>query len=185
MEDIHIPDIQEQGIEKHKREFSKDYLEYYFVIPANTKKIHFTYFNSIKEQLEPVTISTAYKLKTTASQEVDLNPKDSGFRKLKKYLLIALVILFLVMLIIKKDKFYLILFIITLFLLVRFFMPHSKICVSEGAKLYILPIEQSTVGTIIDERKELPILYKYGHYYKIEYSPGVIGWIKDSDVCKN
>ena len=185
LEDMHIPDITEQGLEKFKRKFSETVAEYYFVVPAETEKITFRYFNSIKGQLEPVTISTTYRMKTTAAQEVDLNPKDSSFTKLKKYLLISLALFFLIMLIIKRDIFYLIIFSITIYALIKFFMPHDRVCVSEGAKLYILPISNSTVGTVIDKRKELPILYRYGDYYKIEYTPGLIGWIKESDVCKN
>ena len=185
LEDMKIPGIKEQGLEKLNRNFSKSVIEYYFVIPAKTEEISFSYFNSIKEQLESIKISTSYKMKTTAAQEVDLNPKDSSFTKLKMYLLISLAIFFLIMLILKRDKFYLIIFAITVYALVKFFMPHDEVCVSEGAKLYILPIPQSTVGTILDEKKELPILYRYGNYYKIEYKPGLIGWIKESDVCKD
>ena len=185
LEDMHIPGIEDQGLEKLERNFAESVAEYYFVIPSKSREIDFTYFNSIKNQLESVKVSTAYKMKTTAAQEVDLNPKDSGFTKLKMYLLISLAIFFLVMLIIKRDIFYLIIFSITVYALVKFFMPHDEVCVSEGAKLYILPIPQSTVGTILVEKKVLPILYRYGDYYKIEYKPGLIGWIKESDVCKD
>ncbi len=185
LEDMHIPGISEQGLEKIERNFSESVSEYYFVIPAKTEKIKFSYFNSIRGELESIDISTSYKMKTTAAQEVDLNPKDSGFTKLKKYLLILLAVFFFIMLIVKRDIFYLIIFAVTIYALIKFFMPHEKVCVSEGAKLYILPIPQSTVGTVISDRKEFPILYRYGDYYKIEYRPGLIGWIKDSDVCEN
>jgi len=185
LEDMHIPRIKEQGLEKLDRKLSKEIAEYYFVIPAKTTKVEFSYYDSIKEQLVPITINTSYIHKTTVAQEVDLNPVDSGFTKVKRYTVIGLVIFFFLVFLLKRDKFYLIALIVSIYALVKFYMPLDKVCVSEGSKLYILPIPSSTVSTILEKRKELPILNRYKDYYKIEYNPGLIGWIKESDVCKN
>jgi hypothetical protein len=185
LEDMSIPGIEEQGLEKLERRYAKVNAEYYFVIPAKINEVSFSYYDSIKEQLVPVKVSTRYRMSTTAAQESDLNPKDSSFTKLKKYTFSFLAIFFFLIFLLKRDIFYLILFLVTLYTLITFFMPHKKICVSEGTKLFILPIESSTVGSIIESRSELSVINRYGDYYKVEYRPGVIGWIKDKDVCKN
>jgi hypothetical protein len=187
IEDMDIPDpsIMEQGIEKLQRHHSLVNAEYYIVIPANKKSLTFSYYDTIKRKSVPIEISTMYKSRLVAAQDVDLNPKDSSFTKLKKYTFAALSIFFLIMLLIKRDFFYLVLLVITLITLTTFFIPHRKICVRQGSPLYILPISSSTIGTRIGDDIELPVLDSYGEYYKIQYRPGVIGWIKDSDVCKD
>ncbi|WP_456431155.1 hypothetical protein [Nitratifractor sp.] len=183
LEDMHIPGVVEDGIEKFHRNGALASAEYYFVIPANVPEITFSYFDTIKQRFVPVTVSTNYRYKPVAAQ-VDLNPKDSSFTKLKKYGVGALAIFLLLMFLIYRDWFYLFFFILAVALLVTFFLPLKKICVTQGAPLYILPIPDSTVGTRIPQRIEAPILHRYGHFYKIEYH-NATGWIKDEDVCKD
>jgi hypothetical protein len=65
------------------------------------------------------------------------------------------------------------------------FTPHEKVCVQEGAPLYILPTETSTTGGQIDRELTTDILNQRGHYYKIAYDNNIIGWIKDEDTCKD
>ncbi len=185
LEDMHINGVVEQGVERIKRRYSLAIVEYYLVIPAKIKEISFTYYNTIKQQLIPVSVNIDYKHKLVAAQEIELNPKDSSFTKLKKYTFTALSIFFLIMLLWQKDFFYLVLFVITVITLLTFFMPHKKICIKQGSPLYILPIPNSTIGTRIDNKIIAPVLHTYKEYYKIEYKPGVIGWIKEDNVCKD
>ena len=184
LEDMQIPGVVEGGVEKFRRHGSVATAEYYFVIPANVEQIRFSYYNPIKQQFIPMTVSTSYRHKEVAAQ-VDLNPKDSSFTLLKKYTFIALSAFFLLMFLFSRDLFYLILLAVTVVALVTFYMPLKKICVREGAPLYILPISRSTIAAQIDHRVKLPVLHRYKHYYKIEYKHGITGWIKDEDLCQN
>ncbi|WP_457608200.1 hypothetical protein [Nitratifractor sp.] len=184
LEDMQIPGVVEGGMEKFHRRGALASGEYYFVIPANVSEIRFSYYNAIKQQFVPLRVSTSYESKNTAAQ-VDLNPKDSSFTKLKKYTFAALSIFFLLMFISSRDLFYLILFVVTVVTLVTFFMPLKKICVQEGAPLYILPIPNSTVGMRIDRQIRVPELKIYGDYSKIEYQHGITGWIRHEDLCKD
>ncbi len=184
LEDMQIPGVVEGGVEKLRRHGALATAEYYFVIPANVEEIRFSYYNSIKQQFVLLRVSTAYEQKTVAAQ-VDLNPKESGFARLKKYTFIALSLFFLLMFFSSRDFFYLILLFITLAVLVTFYLPLKKVCVEEGAPLYILPIPGSTVGMHIEERTKVPLLHRYKNYDKIEYKHGITGWIKDEDLCKD
>jgi len=184
LEDMKIPGIVEGGVEKLSRHGAQTTAEYYFVIPANVSRVRFSYYNPIKRQFVPVTVSTSYQDKQVTVQ-TDLNPKDSSFTRLKKYTFIALSVFFLLMFIGSRDFFYLVLLTLSVITLFTFYSPLKKICVQEGAPLYILPIPGSTVGTRIDSVSSLPILHRYGHYYKVEYKQGVTGWIKDEDLCKD
>jgi hypothetical protein len=125
LEDMAIPGVVEGGIEKLKRYGSLVTGEYYFVIPANVDRITFSYYNPIKKQFIPLTVSTSYRHKEVAAQ-VDLNPKDSSFTRLKKYTLIALSLFFLVMFLIYRDRFYLLLLVLSVAALVLIFIPLKK-----------------------------------------------------------
>jgi len=184
LEDMAIPGVLEGGIEKFKRRGALATAEYYFVLPANVGEITFSYYNAIKRQFVPITVSTTAENKEVAAQ-VDLNPKDSSFTKLKKYGVAALSLFFLIMFLIYRDYFYLILLILTLILLVTFFLPLKKVCVPQGTPIYILPIPNATVGTRIETKSRLPVLHEYKDYLKVEYKHGITGWIKDEDLCKD
>ena len=184
LEDMQIPGVVEGGVEKFDRKGALARAEYYFVIPANVDEVRFSYYNSIKQLFLPVKVTTNYEHKNVAAQ-VELNPKDSGFDKLKKYTFIALSLFFLLMFLFSRDLFYLILLAVTLVTLFTFYAPLKKICVQEGASLYILPVPNSTVGTRIPDRIKTPLLHKYRNFNKIEYKHGITGWIKDEDLCKD
>jgi len=184
LEDMAIPGVVEGGIEKLMRRGSLAIAEYYFVLPANVPEITFSYYNAIKQQFVPLKVSTSYEHKQVAAQ-VDLNPKDSSFTKLKKYTFGALSLFFLLMFLLYRDYFYLVLLTVTVVTLVTFFSPLKKVCVQEGAPLYILPTATSTVGTTIDRDVRLPVLHQYRNFYKVEFKHGITGWIKNEDLCKN
>ncbi len=182
--EIKTPGSIESGIEKLTHKGSKVVIEYYFVIPASKKSITISYYNTLQHKFISKTISTDFRNKPVAAQE-NLNPIDSSFDKLKKYGLIFLMIFFLIMFIIKKDFFWLPLLAVGAIALFTLFTPHEKICIQEGAILYILPTSTSTTGGQIEEKLETDVLNRRGNYYKIEYHGGIIGWIKDEDICND
>ena len=182
--EMHTPDSLESGIEKLTRKGSESIIEYYFVIPSSQKSITMSYYNTLQNRFISKTFSTDYKNKPVAAQE-NLNPKDSSFDKLKKYGLSFLALFFLWMFWKKKEIFFLVLLAVSLLILLTLFTPHEKICVQEGAPLYILPTETSSTSGEIDRELTTDSLKTRGHYHKIEYDHHTIGWIKDEDTCKN
>ena len=184
LESMHLKNVVEDGIENIKRKYAKARAEYYAVVPAAQKKIRFTYFNTIKEQFvfleAPITI-----IDYSVSTQSELNPKDDSFDKLKKMTFIGFTILFFLLFLWKRDFFYLIIAVILAITLVTFYIPNKKICVKEGAPLYILPTYTSQTSTNIDREINVPLLGKREEFNKIEYKNGIIGWVKDEDLCKN
>jgi hypothetical protein len=85
----------------------------------------------------------------------------------------------------KRDFFYLVLGVVSLITLMTFYIPHKKICVKQGAALYILPTQTSTIGTRVENEIETMLLGERGEFRKVEYKKGMIGWIKNEDLCKN
>jgi len=184
LEDMYLNKVLESGVEHLKRENSKVMSEFYFVVSDKQKKIKFTYYNTIKNQYVylqvPIELVT-----TTLTTQTELNPTEDSFELLKKYTLMTLTAFFFLMFLFKRDFFYLVLGTISLITLLTFYIPHKKICIKQGAPLFILPTETSTISTKIDEELNTVLLGEHNMYKKIEYKKGIIGWIKDEDICKN
>ena len=183
IEDMHIPNILDDGVENIKRDGAKVIANYYFIVPSTLKSIDFSYFNTIKKRYfnEQIAISSIKKRVDNSN----LNPKELSFDKFKKYALIALLIIFLVLYLSTKDKLYIIVSVITFVLLVVVFIPKKSICIKEGALLYILPTNNSNISLRIDKQIERKVLNRYNKFNKIEYKNGVTGWIRDEDTCKD
>ena len=184
LEDIHLNGVEESGLEELKRKYAKVEAEFYIVLPVKQKSIKFTYFNTIKNQYVFLEASAELADDTVVTQS-DLNPKEDSFEKLKKYTFMFLVGFFFLMFLIKRDFFYLVLGVVSLITLLTFYIPHKKICVKQGAPLYLLPTHTSTIGTKIDEDLETSLLGEREEFLKIEYKHGIIGWIKNEDLCDN
>jgi hypothetical protein len=183
IEDMDLNNTQESGVENVSREYAKVEAEFYVVLPLNQNVLKFTYFNTIKKQyvfLEvPVVVEDA-----TVTTQSDLNPKEDSFEKLKKYTFMSLVGFFFLMFLFRRDFFYLVLGVISLITLLTFYIPHEKVCISQGASLYILPSETSTITTRVDKDLKILLLGEHVGYKKVEYKEGIIGWIKNEDLCK-
>lgn len=184
IEDIELKHVEEAGMESIERKFAKVEAEYYVVLPVEQNELKFTYFNTIKKQyvfLEvPVIVEDA-----SVTTQSDLNPKDDSFEKLKKYTFMSLVGFFFIMFLFRRDFFYLVFGVVSLITLLTFYIPHKKICVKQGASLYILPTPTSTISTNIDEKIDTMLLGERDGYKKVEYKEGIIGWVKNEDLCDN
>jgi hypothetical protein len=184
LEDMKLDQVQESGVENVQRDFARVDAEFYVVVPLEEKLLKFTYFNTIKKQyvfLEvPVEVIDA-----TVTTQSDLNPKEDSFEKLKKYTFMSLVGFFFIMFLFRRDFFYLVFGAVSLITLLTLYIPHKKICVKQGAPLYILPTQTSTVSTKIDQELDTMLLSEREGFKKVEYKEGIIGWIKNEDLCDN
>ena len=184
LEDMYIPTAIKDGLENIHREGSHIEAEYYIVLPATQKKLTFSYFDTIKEIFIDKEIPISIDDGSVAAQ-TDLNPKDDSFEVLKKYTLIGLCAIFLLLFIWKRDFFYLVMGVISAAVLMTFFIPMEKICIKSGAPLYIIPTKNSTVIMYVDRSYTTTKLAERDNYSKVEYNNGIIGWIKNEDLCEN
>ncbi len=184
LEDMKIDNAEEYGIEEIQRDNAKVEAEFYVVLPATQKMLKFTYFNTITKQYVflqvPVELADA-----TVTTQSDLNPKEDSFEKLKKYTFMILVLFFFLMFLFKRDFFYLVLGVVSLITLLTFYIPHENICVKQGAPLYLIPTQTSTISTKLEQELNTMVLGERDEFIKIEYKNGIIGWIKNEDLCKN
>jgi hypothetical protein len=184
LEDIYVLDALKDGIENLKRTGSKIEGNYYIVLPSEQSRLKFSYFDTIKDKFIDKEITISIDDGSVAAQ-TDLNPKDDSFETLKRYTLIGAIILFLLLFLWKRDFFYLVMSIISMAILLTLYTPLSKICVQSGSPLYIVPTPNSTISLYTDKEINTVSLGVRNEYHKIEYKNGIIGWIKDEDICKN
>jgi len=184
LEDIFLENVTESGIEDLKRDNAKVKADFYAILPREQKKLSFKYYNTTKRRFIDLKIPIELSDSSVTAQS-DLNPKVDAFDKLKRYGLIFFMVFFIIMFSWKKDFLYLALAAVSLITLLTFYIPHEKICIKQGAPLYILPTQSSTIGTRIDSDMRTMLLDERGEYKKVEYQKGIIGWIKNEDLCDN
>ncbi len=184
LEDIYVPSALKDGVENAKRTGSKMEIHYYIVLPADQTSLTFSYFDTIKQTFVNKFVPIKVHDGSVAAQ-TDLNPKDDSFEALKKYTLIILAILFLLLFLWKKDFFYLILSVISAAILLTFYTALTKVCIKEGSPLYIVPASNSTTSIHVDRRFTTTKLAERNDFVKVEYKNGIVGWIKHEDLCKN
>ncbi len=184
LENMHLNAVIEDGTENIKRNHAKVKAEYYVVVPATQKSIKFTYFNTIKGQYvflgAPIVIRDY-----SVSTQSELNPKDDSFDKVKKMAFVGFVIFFSLLFLWKRDFFYLILAVLSIITLLTFYAPKKEICIKQGTPLYILPTYTSRISTKVDNDFTTALLGERAEFNKIEYQNGIIGWVKNEDLCKN
>jgi len=184
LEDIYIPSALKDGVENAKRTGSKMEIDYYIVLPSTDKSLKFTYFDTIKETFVEKNIAIKLHDGTVAAQ-TDLNPKDDSFETLKKYMLTALTVLFLILFLWKRDFFYLVLAVISAAILLTFYTALATVCVKEGSPLYIVPTSTSTTIIHIDKKFKTTKLAERNEFVKVKYTNGTTGWIKNEDLCND
>ena len=184
MENMTLAKAIESGIETLNRENAKVAAEFYFVVPTEKKLVKFTYFNTIKKQYVFLEVPVVVEDASVVAQS-ELNPKEGNFTKLKKYTLMTFSIFVILMFIFKRYFFYLVFGVISIITLLTLYIPHKKICIKQGAPLYILPTQTSTVSTKIETKLDTMLLTEREGYKKVEYKEGIIGWIKNEDLCNN
>jgi len=183
LEDMHIPNVIDDGIENLKRDGALTTATYYFIIPSEKKSINFSYFDTIKRDYRTKTVSLENQRSSLDTN--NLKPKELDFEKLKKYILISLTLIFAIAYLLTRDWVYLLFFTLAMALLIYIFLPKKSICVNEGAALYILPTQNSNISLRIDKKLNTKVLKRYKNFNKIEYKNSLSGWIKNEDTCKN
>jgi hypothetical protein len=184
LEDIYIPSALKDGIENAKRTGSKMEIHYYIVLPAKDKSLTFSYFDTIKETFVNKFIPIQVHDGEVAAQ-TDLNPKDDSFEALKKYILITLSVLFVLLFLWKRDFFYLVIAVVSAVVLLTFYTPLATVCVKEGSPLYIVPTSTSTTSIHIDTKFTTIKLAERNEFVKIKYKNGTVGWVKNENLCKD
>ena len=185
LEDFKLQGITEQGVSAIKEENGKQNLVYYFVTPIFEKKVVFTYYNLATKSFKDITIPLILQNELVSTQ-TDLNPNDSTFERYKKIFAIIVFALFLILLIIKRNKILIFLTILTFIIALSYNLPNSKGLVKKDSYVYILPTKNSTIFFKVENDQKVEILQRKNGFIKVlGLDNDFIGWIKDESFGTN
>ena len=184
LKDFKLSWVVRDGIDSQFDNTPKYKIYYYAIIPKQTKKFKFNYFNTtsnsfVKKQIDIVIDSDE------VSTQSDLNPKDS---KLEVYKNISFGVIFLILLYIFVKRRRLVYLLFMILLIVYYFIdtnPLNSIKIPANTKVQILPTQNSTVFYVTPRVLYVQTIMTRENYTKIILPNGKIGWIKDKNVSNN
>jgi len=185
LEDFNLHDISEQGVSNLKDDYPSQNLIYYFVMPVHKKKLVFNYYNTITKSFVDITVPLVLQNELVSTQ-TDLNPNDSSFEKYKKVAVVALLVIFILLYIWKRNKIYMFVSIILLIVSIIYLMPNKTGIVKKDSYIYILPTKNSTIFFKLDKTQKVEVLNtKKGFIKVMGIDNNFIGWIKEENFGKN
>lgn len=185
LEDFKLKNIEEQGISNLKEWEGMQNLVYYFVTPIYQKNLIFTYYNSMTKSFKDVKIPLILQNELVSTQ-TDLNPNDSTFERYKKVAAIVIFIFLFILLIWKRNKWFLILTLISFIIAILYNLPNSKGVVKKDSFVYILPTKNSTIFFKVENEQKVEVLQRKNGFIKVlGLDNDFIGWIKDESFGEN
>ncbi len=187
LEDFYIKGIEEQGISKIDDNYPEQNLLYYLVLPVHTKKLDFSYYNSLEKKYVTIKIPIILENELVSTQ-TDLNPNKSNILFYKRVALGGLFVIFFIIYIWKRKKIYLILTLISCIGTLIYSIPNKTSLLKKDSYIYILPTKKSTIFQKTDKDHVVEVSIKRGEFIKIIVEQGdksMIGWVKENDLIKN
>jgi hypothetical protein len=174
-----------QGFESRTRSLPDDRMTYYAVIPKHLRSINFNYFNLKTAQYIPITIPIEVD-DDSVSTQMDLSPTQYSHSFAKIMVALGLIVVGIVLYLIKRQKRYFFIIALTPILYVAWvYFPKEKVCVKADAKIYLLPMKNSTIFQKYSFKQRLQKLGEVDEYHKVLLQNLNIGWIKDEDLCED
>ena len=149
------------------------------ILPINTKKFSFYYFDPKTSTFKKVTVPIVLSQQTISTQ-TNVNPEENKFFTPLNILILVLIAFSLIVFLV-YQKIFLLIFPIFLFIFfVVQFLPKGEIILKRNTKVRILPTPQSTIIYITPKSMVATILNKKNGYVKIKIN-NKIGWVKDEN----
>ncbi len=178
----HFKNVLKQGIESLNNSYEKAKLTYYVVIPKELENFSFSYFNLLENRFLSLSIPIVVDDDSVVTQS-DLKPKDQSHELLKVEIAAGIAFVGLLFIVWRKKYIYLIFILIPLAYIAWMEIPAKEVCIKEGAKLHLLPVDN---GTIFETTTSKLMLTKEGStkgYTKIKLTNEKIGWVNNEDIC--
>ena len=184
LKDFKLSWVIRDGVDSFVDKFPMSKIYYYAIVPKYTKKFIFTYFNIKQNRLIKKSINLTIDNEEISTQS-DLNPRNSSFTFFKNMTYGFLAIILLLIFFKRRRVIYLLLFVTLIVLFFSNINPLKNISIAKNSKVYILPIENSTIFYIAPKKIEVQKLSERENYIKIILPNKKIGWVKEQNVVKN
>ncbi len=184
LDDINFTQYKRQGFDSVSGKFPNNSLFYYVVLKEGTSELEFSYFNTTKNKFNIISLPIRIEPDDLSTQ-VGLNPKKSKLELYKEIAASVLCLLFLVLLILRKKILYGVLAVLFGGYLIYTKLLTNDIKLKEGAKIRILPTQNSTMFLTTKKLVKVEKLGSHDKYIKVLFDNGKIGWAEKEDVVKN
>lgn len=173
-----------ENIDSYEADLPYSKITYYAVVTKQLDELKFTYFNIQKRRFINVVIPIIVH-NDMVSTQTDLAPTQNT-HVLAKIVAFSLVsILGLILFIIRRNKLYLLIFIIPLFFIANLSVPTKYVCINKDSSIYLLPIRNGTIFEKAPNKFTTESLAEVQDFTKIRMKNKQIGWVKDEDLCKD
>jgi hypothetical protein len=182
LQNMHFNNVYKQGIESIEPEFDNAKVTYYVVIDKNIDFFRFTYFNLLENDYKQLSIPIVVDDDSVTTQS-DLKPRDQSHDRFKMYAAGLFVLLGLLVALLRKKYIYLLFVLIPLAYILYLNIPQQKVCIKEGAKIYLLPVKNATVFETTQTQQEFTKEGSASSFVKVRLQNDKIGWVKNEDTC--
>lgn len=179
---MNFENVFKQGIESVYESYLDSKITYFLVIDKKIENFSFSYFNLLKNKYVNIIIPIIVEDDSVTTQS-DLKPKDQSKERLKMQIAGVVAFVAFIFILWRRKYIYLILLIIPLIYIAYIAIPAQEICIKQGARIRLLPVNN---GTIFETTPSQYTLLKEGSvdgFAKVKLKNEKIGWVKNEDIC--
>ncbi|SFV58065.1 Putative periplasmic protein [hydrothermal vent metagenome] len=182
LKEFHLQNVYKQGVESLSDSIESSQMTYYVVIDKKIENLHFSYFNTLKNSYITLNIPIIVDDDRVTTQS-DLKPKDNSKKEIKMLIAAAIILVGVVLLLWRERLVYILLIILPGIYVIYLIIPPKQVCIKEGSKIRILPLQNSTVFEVTQKKLQLDKIGVSREFIKVELPDNKIGWVKNEDLC--
>lgn len=179
---MQFKNVYKQGAESITDSYNNSRITYFVVVDKKLENFTFSYFNLLNNSFSLINIPIVV-VEDSVTTQSDLKPKDQSKERLKVTIAAAVAFIGVFFILIRKKYIYSVLILLPLAYIAYIVVPDRIICIKEGSKIHLLPVEN---GTIFETTSETLHLHKEGsavNFTKVKLQNEKIGWVKNEDIC--
>jgi len=157
-------------------------MTYYAVLPDALETLRFEYFDLGTQRYERIRIPIEVD-EDLVSTVSDLKPLEHGHDYQKTVFFAVTAGLFFLLALWKRSWLLLLIALAAGGYAAWLSIPLRKVCINEGAPIYLLPMRNATVFEVTTRRYELEMQGHIEDYTKVRLLNNKIGWVRDEDIC--
>ncbi len=173
-----------EGIDSYEADLPYSKITYYAVVSKQLNELKFSYFNLNTRRFQDLVIPIVVE-NDRVSTQTDLAPTQNTHSFQKMVIAGAISAIGLILFLLRRKKFYLLIFLLPLFFIAKLAVPIQHVCIKEDSNIYLLPMRNGTIFEQVPYRFTTELLGETQGFTKIRMQNNQIGWVKDEDLCKN
>jgi len=184
LQDFSLNIAKKENIDSYEATLPYAKITYYAVVSKQLDELKFTYFNLKTRRFQNVIVPIIVH-NDRVSTQTDLAPTQNMHVTPKLIAFSIVSLLGLALFIYRRNKFFLLIFIIPLFFIGQLLVPKKQVCIKADSNIYLLPMHNGTIFEQVPYQFTTEALGESKDFTKIRMQNQQIGWVKDDNLCKN